>query len=39
VRSKPARKVIDAAAAVVILQHALDSERATGAPPGEVAVP
>jgi putative Holliday junction resolvase len=38
-RSKAARSVIDAAAAVVILQHALDSERATGALPGEVAVP
>ncbi len=35
VRSKPGRAVIDAAAAVVILQHALDLERATGAVPGE----
>ncbi len=30
------RAVVDQAAAVVILQHALDSERSTGAPPGEV---
>jgi putative holliday junction resolvase len=37
VRSKAARAVVDAAAAVVILQHALDSERATGILPGEVA--
>jgi putative holliday junction resolvase len=36
-RSKAARGVVDAAAAVVILQHALDSERATGIRPGEVA--
>lgn len=33
--SKAARGVVDAAAAVVILQHALDSERATGDLPGE----
>jgi putative holliday junction resolvase len=36
-RSKAARAVIDAAAAVVILQQALDSERATGIRPGEAA--
>lgn len=30
------RSVVDMAAAVVILQHALDSERATGQPPGEI---
>lgn len=36
VRSKAARSVVDAAAAVVILQHALDSERATGDRPGEL---
>jgi putative holliday junction resolvase len=30
------RAVVDQAAAVLILQHALDSERATGVPPGEV---
>jgi putative Holliday junction resolvase len=29
------RAVVDQAAAVLILQHALDSERATGRPPGE----
>jgi putative Holliday junction resolvase len=28
------RAVVDQAAAVVILQHALDTERATGSPPG-----
>jgi putative Holliday junction resolvase len=35
VRSRQARAVVDAAAAVVILQHALDSERATSNLPGE----
>jgi putative holliday junction resolvase len=30
------RAVVDMAAAVMILQHALDTERATGAPPGEL---
>ncbi|WP_139978700.1 Holliday junction resolvase RuvX [Nocardioides litoris] len=30
------RAVVDQAAAVVILQHALDTERATGVPPGEL---
>ncbi len=30
------RAVVDQAAAVLILQHALDTERATGTPPGEV---
>jgi putative Holliday junction resolvase len=30
------RAVVDQAAAVVILQHALDSERSTGVPPGSV---
>ena len=29
------RAVVDQAAAVMILQHALDTERATGSPPGE----
>ena len=33
------RAVVDQAAAVVILQHALDTERATGAPPGELVEP
>ena len=37
VRSRAARGIVDAAAAVVILQHALDSERATGMLPGELA--
>jgi putative holliday junction resolvase len=36
VSAKAGRAVIDAAAAVVILQHALDSERVTGQAPGEV---
>ncbi|MEU6735200.1 Holliday junction resolvase RuvX [Streptomyces physcomitrii] len=35
VKSKKGRSVIDQAAAVVILQNALESERTTGAPPGE----
>ena len=30
------RAVVDQAAAVVILQHVLDTERSTGAPPGSV---
>ena len=34
--TKSSRSVIDAAAAVVILQSALDTERAVGRPPGEV---
>ncbi|MCR8671992.1 Holliday junction resolvase RuvX, partial [Agrococcus sp. HG114] len=34
--SKQQRQSIDQAAAVVILQHALDSERATGRAPGEL---
>jgi putative holliday junction resolvase len=33
------RAVVDQAAAVVILQHALDSERATGSAPGETLGP
>ncbi|WP_134768372.1 Holliday junction resolvase RuvX [Nocardioides sp. 1609] len=33
------RAVVDQAAAVLILQHALDSERTTGVPPGEVVAP
>jgi putative Holliday junction resolvase len=32
---KKRRAVVDQVAAVVILQNALDTERATGAPPGE----
>ena len=30
------RAVVDQAAAVVILQHALDTERASGSAPGEI---
>ena len=30
------RSVVDMAAAVLILQHALDTERGTGQPPGEI---
>jgi len=30
------RAVVDQAAAVLILQHALDAERSTGTPPGEL---
>ena len=30
------RAVVDQVAAVLILQHALDTERATGRPPGEI---
>lgn len=37
--SKSSRSVIDQVAAVIILQHALDFERATGSPPGELADP
>lgn len=36
-RTKQSRSVIDQAAAVVILQHALDIERSTGAAPGQAA--
>lgn len=36
IRGRKRRAVIDQAAAVVILQHALDSERATGRAPGVV---
>ena len=35
-RGAKRRKVVDQAAAVVILQNALDTERATGRPPGEL---
>ncbi len=34
-RGQQRRAVVDMAAAVMILQHALDTERATGLPPGE----
>jgi putative Holliday junction resolvase len=36
VRARRHRPVVDQAAAVVILQNALDAERATGRPPGSV---
>jgi len=39
VDTRRGRKVIDQAAAVIILQGALDAERATGAPPGRVVRP
>lgn len=35
-RSKNRRSVVDQVAAVVLLQHALDTERASGRAPGEV---
>jgi putative holliday junction resolvase len=35
-RAKDQRSVIDAAAAVTILEHALAAERAQGVPPGEL---
>ena len=37
--AKRQRQVIDQAAAVVILQHALDAERASGIAPGSLAEP
>ena len=37
--SKSARGVVDAAAAVVLLQSALDTERRTDTPPGEIVPP
>jgi putative Holliday junction resolvase len=37
--SRNSRSVVDQAAATVILQHALDAERASGKPPGELADP
>ncbi|SRR5579875_1891729 len=37
--SRARRASVDAAAAAVLLQAALDAERATGHPPGELAVP
>ena len=38
VKGRARRAVVDQAAAVVILQQALDTERTTGTPPGEVIV-
>ena len=37
--SRDGRSVIDQAAAVIIVQHALDTERATGTPPGTLLTP
>ena len=37
--SKQGRSVVDQVAAVIILQHALDFERARDVPPGELALP
>ena len=37
--SRSGRSVVDQAAAVIIVQHALDTERATGHPPGHPARP
>jgi len=37
--SRERRSVIDQAAAALLLQHALDAERQTGIPPGEVVGP
>jgi putative Holliday junction resolvase len=34
--SRARRQVVDAAAAAVLLQAALDTERGTGYPPGEL---
>ncbi|MCU1637270.1 MAG: Holliday junction resolvase [Cryobacterium sp.] len=38
-RAKTQRPVVDQVAATIILQHALDSERASGKPPGSPADP
>lgn len=38
-KTKGSRKVVDQVAATVILQHALDSERASGRPPGSAVLP
>ena len=37
--SRSGRAVVDQAAAVIIVQSALDAERATGAPPGVLVDP
>jgi putative Holliday junction resolvase len=37
--TRQSRPVIDQVAAVIIVQHALDFERAAGTPPGEIAHP
>jgi putative Holliday junction resolvase len=38
-RVKESRSVIDQVAAVIVLQHALDTERESGLPPGELVLP
>jgi putative Holliday junction resolvase len=38
-KGKQRRAVVDQAAAVVMLQNALDTERGTGRPPGELVPP
>jgi putative Holliday junction resolvase len=37
--ARSARGVVDQAAAVIIVQHAVDAERATGTPPGVLLEP
>jgi putative Holliday junction resolvase len=37
--TKKSRSVIDQVAAVIILQHALDTERSGGTPPGSIVAP
>ncbi|MFE3204632.1 Holliday junction resolvase RuvX [Embleya sp. NPDC055664] len=39
VKAKKARGVVDQAAAIVILQNALDTERGSGRPPGQAVPP
>jgi putative Holliday junction resolvase len=36
--SRKQRPIVDQAAAVIILQHAIDAERASGAPPGRTII-
>jgi len=38
-KGRKRRAVVDQAAAVVILQNALDTERGTGSAPGELVAP
>ncbi|QAY73910.1 Holliday junction resolvase RuvX [Agromyces protaetiae] len=38
-KARQQRPIVDQAAAVIILQHALDAERASGAAPGRVLTP
>jgi putative Holliday junction resolvase len=39
VRERQGRSIVDQAAAVVILQHALDTERSSGRAPGDLVAP